>query len=129
MGKYITETRPEDFIINVLGTSYHVRFKTKEEDELLKEVDGYCDNTTREIIIAWFEDEPMNHKDMHEYVKRCIRHEIVHAFLYQCGLDSNSVHQWARNEEMVDWIAIQLHRLETVCNYAEEKYRKGISKT
>lgn len=31
--------------------------------------------------------------------------EIVHAFLLESGLDENS--EWARNEELVDWIAIQ----------------------
>lgn len=129
MSKYITATRPESFYINILGVNYKVVFCTKEEDSLLETVDGYCDNTTKEIIIQWFEDEPMNHSNMYEYTKRCIRHEIVHAMLFQCGLDSNSVKQWARNEEMVDWIAIQLHKLNKVCHEAENKYEEAISET
>ena len=38
-----------------------------------------------------------------------LRHEIIHAFLNESGLSdsSNSVEAWAKNEEMVDWFAIQ----------------------
>lgn len=36
---------------------------------------------------------------------KIVRHEIVHAFLKESGLDCNS--DWARNEEIVDWIALQ----------------------
>jgi len=43
------------------------------------------------------------------YQNKIARHEIVHAFLYESGLDCNSLKQynWAENEEMVDWFAIQ----------------------
>ena len=42
-------------------------------------------------------------------MKTTLRHEIVHAFLGESGLSANSneTDAWARNEEMVDWIAIQ----------------------
>lgn len=42
--------------------------------------------------------------------KQTIRHEIVHAFFDESGLQESGVHftgSWAINEEMVDWIAIQ----------------------
>ena len=39
-----------------------------------------------------------------------LRHEIVHAFLYESGLDVSS--EWARNEEIVDWIALQTPKLQ-----------------
>lgn len=41
--------------------------------------------------------------------KRVLRHEIIHAFFNESGLsdDSNNVTAWAKNEEMVDWFAIQ----------------------
>jgi len=42
-------------------------------------------------------------------MKETLRHEIVHAFLFECGLSACSGYadHWAKNEEMVDWIAIQ----------------------
>lgn len=42
--------------------------------------------------------------------KQTIRHELVHAFLDESGLQENSNQfegSWATNEEMVDWIALQ----------------------
>lgn len=43
------------------------------------------------------------------YSKKTLRHEITHAFLFESGLEDNSneADAWARNEEMVDWIAFQ----------------------
>ncbi len=42
-------------------------------------------------------------------MKATLRHEIVHAFLGESGLSANSNESdaWARNEEMVDWFALQ----------------------
>ena len=43
-----------------------------------------------------------------------IRHEVVHAFLEESGLSDCSLRPemaWARNEEMVDWIAIQFPKM------------------
>lgn len=42
-----------------------------------------------------------------------IRHELVHAFLFESGLSVNS---WADNEEIVDWIAIQFPKLQAGFN-------------
>ena len=38
-----------------------------------------------------------------------MRHELIHAFLFESGLAENS--NWARNEEMVDWIARQFPKM------------------
>ena len=48
-------------------------------------------------------------KDLKNYQRQVIRHEILHAFLYESGLEGNS---WAINEEMVDWLAIQFPKIE-----------------
>ena len=55
-------------------------------------------------------------EDQVEYRKQVLRHEIVHAFLFESGLDinSNKSEEWARNEEMIDWLAIQFHKIEKV---------------
>ena len=38
-----------------------------------------------------------------------LRHEIVHGFLSESGLayNANDSNCWAKNEEMVDWFAMQ----------------------
>jgi hypothetical protein len=40
-----------------------------------------------------------------------MRHELIHAFLFESGLDCCS---WADKEEIVDWIAIQFPKLQNV---------------
>ena len=59
----------------------------------------------------------MDEKEQEVYRKRTLRHEIMHAFLNESGLsDSSNQHgsAWAKNEEMVDWLAIQWHKIDEV---------------
>lgn len=89
---------------NVLGTEYEIVKNVKEEEnKYIADVDGYCDFTEKKIYITDMEDYEWKDKQYHE--NKVIRHELVHAFLYESGLDINTT--WARNEEIVDWIAIQ----------------------
>jgi hypothetical protein len=118
----ITTKRPEEFKVNVLGTIYTVTFKTDEEDVKLLECDGYCDNTVNTIIINWLKWDGMNHNNMLAYIAKVIRHEVIHAFLYQSGLDCCTKNEWARNEEMIDWMAIQINKLAQVCFDAEKVF-------
>ena len=48
-------------------------------------------------------------RDLAAYQRKVIRHEIIHAFLYESGLWQSSFNckAWAQNEEMVEWFAIQ----------------------
>lgn len=47
-------------------------------------------------------------KNIENYKKKITRHEIIHAFLFESGLDFNS---WGRNEEFVDWLALQFPKI------------------
>ncbi|WP_430599377.1 hypothetical protein [Enterococcus sp. DIV0179] len=97
--------------VNVLGSEYTIFINVTERDKpYMKGNDGIADFTTKEIYIAPIDDgDPMNMQNMSVYENRTIRHEIVHAFLFESGLDHNT--EWARNEEIVDWIAIQAPKL------------------
>ena len=56
----------------------------------------------------------MNKEDMSYFRKQILRHEIIHAFLSESGLEASGNSfggSWAQNEEMVDWIAIQAPKL------------------
>ena len=94
--------------VDVLGVTYEIKESDKVQDDNLEGCDGYCDFTTHEIVIDTFKTFPGSVKDLEKYKKQVIRHELVHAFLYESGLDSSS---WGRNEEIVDWIAIQSIKL------------------
>lgn len=91
--------------INVLGTDYAVIERGRCEDKQLDDNDGYCDDSVKEIVTARLSPEPGSKKDLDVVRQKILRHEITHAFLCESGLSCNS--DWAENEELVDWIAIQ----------------------
>lgn len=95
--------------INVLGTEYTI---VKGSEGLGDDFDGDCDDTVKRIRIDDFSDckEKIGIKsDLNVQYKKNLRHEITHAFLFESGLAENS--EWAQNEEIVDWIAIQAPKL------------------
>ena len=90
------------------------------EDKTLKENNwmGYCDEDLKRIVIADMDEKEYFNFDNDEQkdisAKETLRHEIVHAFLNESGLRSDSFQYklaWAKNEEMVDWIAIQFPKI------------------
>ena len=100
--------------VNILGTEYEILTKSAEEEPYLKKCDGFCDRSMKKIVIGKFEPDPDGSTvDLEWYRRKVLRHEIVHAFLHESGLEENSleVEIWARNEEMVDWIAIQFPKI------------------
>ena len=109
----------ENIKLTILGTEYDVTFNTCDKDNNLVECNGYCDVTTKKIVIhdisACATDCDMTCEEIVEIMKTSLRHEIIHAMLYESGLHVNSglvlENGWAMNEEMVDWIAIQAPKL------------------
>lgn len=99
--------------VSVLGVLYALQYQLKAKDKGLERCDGYCDTSVKRIVVRdYTEDErrePLSLKDLDAYKRKCMRHEITHAFLYESGLSVNGadVEQWPTNEEMVDWMAIQ----------------------
>ena len=92
--------------INVLGTEYTIT--QTHNDPRMENIDGFCDETTKEIFVETYEGDdgkPGVKTKLDVQRKKNVRHELVHAFLFECGLAENS--PWAQNEELVDWIAIQ----------------------
>jgi len=87
--------------INVLGTPYEIYELTASEDEQLKHNDAYTNRRLKIIVID------KNNSKLSK--QQLLAHEIIHAFLFESGLDSQS--DWATNEEMVDWFALQLPKI------------------
>ena len=91
--------------INLLTSEWTIIERSEAEDKRLDKCDGYCDWTTREIVVE--REMQGNLGDMEAYIRKVKRHEIVHAFLEESGLAecSGTSDAWAMNETMVDWIA------------------------
>jgi hypothetical protein len=102
----------------VLGTVYKIFYTSEREDEKMKNADGYVEPYAKEIYINkdLYDDEyKSDHKlcaKLEELAKISLRHELVHAFLIESGLWSNT--DWATNEEMTDWIARQFPKMQKV---------------
>lgn len=98
--------------VNVLGTIYTIREVERCKDKDLECANGYCDNTTKEIVIAK-KDDKCNLGNFEAYRKKILRHEIIHAFLFESGLHENFKHdEYGHEETMVDWIAVQYPKMQ-----------------
>lgn len=95
--------------LTILGTRYTVNYTSAEECPYLKNQDGVCDTSTKTIYIDKMDRADIQSKgDLIKYRQQVLRHEIIHAYLYESGLDICA--NWA-TEEMVDWLAIQADKL------------------
>lgn len=99
--------------VNILGTPYSIVVIPKGDYRYDKEADGYMDPSVKKIFLYNFAQSLGSVQDLVGYQKKVLRHEIVHAFLYESGLwqDSYGSKCWAQNEEMVDWLAIQVPKI------------------
>lgn len=99
--------------LTILGTEYHIKY-VDENADILYGSEGRCDFWKKEILIS--DCRSWSRKQASKYRNTCLRHELIHAFLYESGLayNSNSANHWATNEEMVDWIAIQSPKIFTL---------------
>ena len=101
--------------VNILGTEYTIEERSIEEDALLNSMDGYCDKSIHLIVISKpSPDATLG--DFEWYKKKIMRHEIIHAFLYESGIGESykSANQYGHDESMVDWFAAQFHKIQKV---------------
>lgn len=103
--------------VNILGTEYTITILDKINKYMKDnpDVSGYMDPSSKKIVV-YVKDIEVD--DEEQYKKRTLRHEITHAFFYESGLDcnANNITEWARNEEMIDWFAIQSPKIFKVFN-------------
>jgi hypothetical protein len=100
--------------VDILGTKYRIYTSNADKEPALRGLGGFEDNTTKEICIdeSYVTEKglPANSlKDMSVQYRHILRHEIIHAFLDESGLEIES-----RNELLVDWIATQFPKMQKV---------------
>lgn len=94
-------------IINILGTEYVAR--TDDDACMEMNADGLCKFYDKQIVVRSL--EKMLGTDDSEDIKRIrmqevVRHEIIHAFFTESGLDC-----YSDNEQLVSWIAVQFPKM------------------
>lgn len=94
--------------IMVLGTEYTIKVVEEKLDPVLKNFDGYCDYSTKTIIVKDYNGvkDPLSPDDPTVHANSTLRHEIIHAFFYESGLE-----EYYRDERVVDWIALQFPKM------------------
>ena len=102
---------PTDTSINILGEKWSIRYSSVAEDKTLETADGYADETSKSIVVRTGRDG-----DMDDFLKvqiRVLRHEIIHAYLFECGLGADFEHanKFGHDETMIDWIARMFPRI------------------
>lgn len=113
MTEYYEKT-PPTCVVSILGTEYNVYLNVRENDDaILKEADGYTDKTSHKIVIA----DKNAESDLDDYaahMKKVLRHEIIHAFLFESGLGACAVWQTDEQEhpeQLVDWMVVQFPKM------------------
>lgn len=115
----------KDKKIQILGSEYVIKVYNKNSELFDKGCTGFCGFHTKEIALLNLDtDEDWNGSSEEEkaiVIKQTLRHEVIHAYLYESGLAwcSNNVESWALNEEMVDWLAIQSPKIFKTFNDLE----------
>ena len=107
---------PDYMKISILGTEYAIEVRKYGEDASFDalRISGYCDDCTKQLVICDMSTHP-EYEHENPAVTACVqketvRHEIIHAFFSESGLTDSSnptLGAWAKNEEMVDWFALQ----------------------
>lgn len=92
---------------NILGENYTINLNTPRE--ILTDCDGECARYDKRIsmvdIDEIFDGGGTKIGRKKRYAEG-LRHEIIHAFFEESGLD-----EYSENEELVQWLAIQFPKL------------------
>lgn len=94
--------------VEILGKTYTIERRKPIDDPQLINADGYCDYSVTLIVLdcETREDDPDAIADASVWERKILRHEIIHAFLFESGL-----HEYSHDEVLVDWIAAQLPKI------------------
>jgi len=97
--------------VNILGQEYEIKKQSEIENPKLKtrRANGLAELYSKELIIsteASIEDEE-TYSNLADYEKKVIRHEIVHAFFHESGLND-----YCHDEQLVDWLAVQIPKIK-----------------
>lgn len=100
--------------VNILGTEYTIEIVEPDEEMQKNDWVGLCVGYDKIIRLVNFSKmdsfKNSSETEIVNAMKETLRHEVVHAFFNESGLkDSANVYDgpWCKNEELVDWLAIQ----------------------
>lgn len=92
--------------VMVLGTRYSIETRKWDDDRKLHDAYGYIEPMSKEIIMREPATNCLTVKQSERCFEEDLRHEIVHAFLKECGMTA-----WYDDEALVEWIAQMIPRM------------------
>jgi hypothetical protein len=98
-------------IITILGQDYDYGEVNAKTDIKMDGNDGYCDGYGKIIRVNddYNSAIPTSVNDLERYKKQVKRHEIIHAFFEESGLED-----YKHDELIVEWSAKQFPKMITV---------------
>lgn len=96
-------------VVNILGQDYEIIQSTKATNPKLLDCDAYVEFYSKKIVLGEITKGIEAIENIELYEKEVLRHEIVHAFLHESGMS-----EWAEDEVLVNFIAIQIHKLSNI---------------
>ena len=110
--------------VNILGENYTINLNTPRE--VLTDCDGTCSRYDKLISMVDIDeifDGGGTEVGRRKRYAEGLRHEIIHAFFEESGLD-----EYSENEELVQWLAIQFPKLMKVLEDVDDKmYREDFT--
>ena len=97
----------------ILGEKWIIEQRSEIDDAALENADGYCDKTAR-LIAVTVRRKDADLIDFEKYQRKVLRHEIIHAFLFESGLAECWTHDQGHDESYGDWIAAQWPKIAKV---------------
>ena len=104
------------FKVNINGQDYRVEIaKYEKYFDAFQSRAGWTDFSTKTIVVldaedyVQYEDPGRVLESAGRVTERILRHEIMHAFMYESGLDTETA--FARDEILIDFLAIQLPKI------------------
>lgn len=112
--------------IDILGTKYQL-FRLDSSDQLFNDgIYGRCDSYLKKIFIRSLNQTSLNLTKPKQWFYlnelEALHHEIIHAYLNECGLKYNTYSSvaWSQNEEMIDWIACMTEKIANTFKQADQ---------
>jgi len=105
-----------EYIINVLDAKYDLYIDNDPTMLDSWKADGLTDSVLKTIHIrnVFTAYDEVRYAELE--FKRILRHELIHAFMYECGLTENSFEKeaWPVSESMTDFWATQFYKIDAM---------------